>query len=757
MGISGLLMALSDCKKRKHIKEYADKTVGIDISCWLHKGVYSCSDKICKGINTTRYVDYCIKNIKILQRHHVTPLVVFDGGLLPAKAGTEKHRQEKRNMALKEAMAAEKRNDYRLARQYYVRAVDVTPYMCRKLMDKLDEMAVTYVVAPYEADAQLAFLARTGQVDAVISEDSDLLTYGCRRVLYKWDRDSGIGDEIDEHYAMLNAKKLDMRHWTKDQFLTMCIFAGCDYLPSLKGVAITKAYHLVNKYKTYTRVLRQLRFEAKTIIPRDYKEGFEKAQLTFRHALVWDPRKEKLVHLTPLKSIIDPEKLEFLGPNIPRDLAREICTGKIDPITRVDFIPDQIVIENANFDTTTTNNNNNNNQNIRSFMKKDHGSSSNNSSGRSNSRNSNDTNNASIMTFRKNNSHSLPSFLSGNHSNKNMNNNEKSKLFRNNSTNSNDKKRRFRASELSDQPFEHLHRSSAVAKPFKRPRGSGNGSSSSSDENISPSSSQDELKHGNKMYKKRLGGYRPSSTKTIGKRSKFFSSSSNDNKHIVERPDQIIQNSSNDHRFAPIIDSNVVPVYDNNNINRDTPKNTSDIVLPKKPDVFSEFASPFVAQEFVPLSKTSSSFTPSSTAYDNRQLNMVASSQPRVMSSIEKNKASPALSSSSSNIYESSPFKKYQMKRSIDKVVPDTPEHGDGWTENEHGNQYSQRSDDIYGHANNDINLDHVERRIVYPDGASSSNNSSNKKKYSNEYRAMRKTKEQNQTIDAFSNFFYQG
>ena len=112
-------------------------------------------------------------------------------------------------------------------------------------------MAVTYVVAPYEADSQLAFLARTGQVDAVISEDSDLIPYGCRRVLYKWDHDSGMGDEIDEAYAMLNARKLDMRNWTKDQFLTMCIFTGCDYLPSLKGVAITKAYNLVNKYKTY--------------------------------------------------------------------------------------------------------------------------------------------------------------------------------------------------------------------------------------------------------------------------------------------------------------------------------------------------------------------------------------------------------------------------------------------------------------------------------------------------------------------------
>lgn len=32
---------------------------------------------------------------------------------------------------------------------------------------------VKWIVAPYEADAQLAFLAREGLVDAVISEDAD--------------------------------------------------------------------------------------------------------------------------------------------------------------------------------------------------------------------------------------------------------------------------------------------------------------------------------------------------------------------------------------------------------------------------------------------------------------------------------------------------------------------------------------------------------------------------------------------------------
>lgn len=43
-----------------------------------------------------------------------------------------------------------------------------------------------YVVAPYEADAQLAYLsgleAEQGGIDAVISEDSDLLAYGCPAV-----------------------------------------------------------------------------------------------------------------------------------------------------------------------------------------------------------------------------------------------------------------------------------------------------------------------------------------------------------------------------------------------------------------------------------------------------------------------------------------------------------------------------------------------------------------------------------------------
>lgn len=45
---------------------------------------------------------------------------------------------------------------------------------------------IEYVVAPYEADAQLAYLCslepEKGGIVAVITEDSDLVAYGCQAV-----------------------------------------------------------------------------------------------------------------------------------------------------------------------------------------------------------------------------------------------------------------------------------------------------------------------------------------------------------------------------------------------------------------------------------------------------------------------------------------------------------------------------------------------------------------------------------------------
>ena len=41
---------------------------------------------------------------------------------------------------------------------------------------------VQCIVAPYEADAQLCYLMKSGITQVTITEDSDLLVYGCQKV-----------------------------------------------------------------------------------------------------------------------------------------------------------------------------------------------------------------------------------------------------------------------------------------------------------------------------------------------------------------------------------------------------------------------------------------------------------------------------------------------------------------------------------------------------------------------------------------------
>lgn len=44
-------------------------------------------------------------------------------------------------------------------------------------------MDIKFYVAPYEADAQLAYLSRIKMVDAVVTENANSVPFGCKKVL----------------------------------------------------------------------------------------------------------------------------------------------------------------------------------------------------------------------------------------------------------------------------------------------------------------------------------------------------------------------------------------------------------------------------------------------------------------------------------------------------------------------------------------------------------------------------------------------
>ncbi len=45
-------------------------------------------------------------------------------------------------------------------------------------------MTIKYLVAAYEADAQISFLLKNNFADFAISDDLDLLAYGCKKVMF---------------------------------------------------------------------------------------------------------------------------------------------------------------------------------------------------------------------------------------------------------------------------------------------------------------------------------------------------------------------------------------------------------------------------------------------------------------------------------------------------------------------------------------------------------------------------------------------
>ncbi|KAG5478740.1 hypothetical protein LSCM1_06144 [Leishmania martiniquensis] len=167
-----------------------------------------------------QFITLVVDKVSALQRFGVTPVCVFDGAEMPMKGGTDEERQRRRTDAFQAALvkleqlycdtrrnrgyAAEHHASgsrialprgtrlYEEALQLLEKAVDISTELAHAVIQVLkEERHVECIVAPYEADAQLAYLCRQGYVAAAASEDSDLIAYFCPCIIAKLDTFSG--------------------------------------------------------------------------------------------------------------------------------------------------------------------------------------------------------------------------------------------------------------------------------------------------------------------------------------------------------------------------------------------------------------------------------------------------------------------------------------------------------------------------------------------------------------------------------------
>lgn len=141
-------------------------------------------------------------------------------------------------------------------------------------------------------------------MDAIITEDSDALVFGCARVLFKLES-NGMAQQVLHKDLFENKLEggLDMRGWTQEMFQVLCVVGGnCDYIASLPGLGLrtvrswwlriilalkkarllyqimlyaddcTQAYKYVHRHKTLSKVIKAIRLEAKIKVPPDYED-----------------------------------------------------------------------------------------------------------------------------------------------------------------------------------------------------------------------------------------------------------------------------------------------------------------------------------------------------------------------------------------------------------------------------------------------------------------------------------------------------
>lgn len=124
-------------------------------------------------------------------------------------------------------------------------------------------MGIPYIIAPTEAEAQCAELAKKGKVYAAASEDMDTLCYRTPFLLRHLTFSEAKKEPIHEIDTELVLRGLDL---TIEQFVDLCIMLGCDYCESIRGVGPVTALKLIKTHGSIEKIVEFIESGSQTTL-----------------------------------------------------------------------------------------------------------------------------------------------------------------------------------------------------------------------------------------------------------------------------------------------------------------------------------------------------------------------------------------------------------------------------------------------------------------------------------------------------------
>jgi len=223
MGVTGLGKFLNKyCKESIRVKSlyfYKNKKIVIDINNYLYRFLK-------KGTLIQSLYEFC----QLFKYYNIEPIFVFDGIPPEEKMDMILQRQETRSNANKryEELIAEyektKNEDLmKEIKSTKIKTLKLTNNDFRNTKTLLSLLKLKFIIADGEADKLCASMVIYNEVYACMTEDNDLFTYGCPRII----RSINMFDHTVIEYELKSILKII--GVSNEDFKYLCILNGTEH------------------------------------------------------------------------------------------------------------------------------------------------------------------------------------------------------------------------------------------------------------------------------------------------------------------------------------------------------------------------------------------------------------------------------------------------------------------------------------------------------------------------------------------------
>ena len=335
MGVPGLfkLCEFEDfSSKMKDLLDRNLRRIAVDMYVILHKFCIDVEIATLLVNNPTSYCQSLYEKIKNWLINFINQgfelYLVYDGNKMNFKI-TEEDRASAR-------MAAFIRGDM-------IAAVEIVPEQMYNLQHYIADLHLPFIVAPFEADAELAYLFKQNKVDMVLTNDSDLIIYGVTRIIYI--KPSKTSLDWYEHKNKAEDELITTVNELPLEWLWMFgYFISCDYFRGIKGIGPQKALAIITRLKrgmswdeTFTEInktpeMKKVIQKMPAVCELEYKKLFDRVRHVYTHQPVIVPETYELRYLT--NEEIPSDKKEEFGKVF--DVERQ-AKGLVNPIENKEF------------------------------------------------------------------------------------------------------------------------------------------------------------------------------------------------------------------------------------------------------------------------------------------------------------------------------------------------------------------------------------------------------------------------------------